>query len=96
MFTAFIKILPVGELPAHNHTASTNTTGNHTHKYGGTSIYCDAYQRQDLPTSADKKSWFTSEEGNHSHTVIINNTGSGTAHNNLQPYVSCYIWKRVN
>ena len=92
----FVHQLTVGELPAHNHTASTNTTGNHTHKYGGTSIYCDAYQRQDLPTSADKKSWFTSEEGNHSHTVIINNTGSGTAHNNLQPYVSCYIWKRVN
>ena len=31
MFTAFIEILPVGELPSHGHSASTNTTGNHRH-----------------------------------------------------------------
>ena len=35
MFTAFIKILPVGEIPSHNHTGSINTAGEHTHLYGG-------------------------------------------------------------
>lgn len=30
-FIDVINILTVGELPAHNHTASTSTTGNHTH-----------------------------------------------------------------
>lgn len=60
MFIAFIKNLPVGELPAHNHTASTNTTGN------------------------------------HSHTININNTGSSQSHNNMQPYLAVYMWKRVS
>ena len=51
--------MAVGELPAHNHTASTNTTGN------------------------------------HSHTININNTGSSQSHNNMQPYLTVYMWKRT-
>lgn len=31
----------------------------------------------------------------HSHTVIINSTGSNQAHNNLPPYIAIYIWKRT-
>lgn len=28
-------------------------------------------------------------------TATNNNTGGDTAHNNLQPYITCYMWKRV-
>ena len=95
MFTAFIKILPVGELPSHTHGASVNVAGEHTHNY-------TTYQYLNWHGSKEASSdWMnistgiTSKAGNHSHTITVNNTGSNTAHNNLQPYYACYIWRRT-
>ena len=88
------KILTVGELPSHGHSAYSNTTGNHTHTYtryygGGAGVCPDG--------SSDQGSYQeTSSNGNHSHTITINNTGSSQAHNNIQPYISVYIWKRLS
>ena len=31
----------------------------------------------------------------HTHTVTVNNTGSGSAMNNMQPYLAVYMWKRT-
>jgi hypothetical protein len=33
---------------------------------------------------------------NNGGFAINNNTGGGGSHNNLQPYITCYMWKRTN
>ncbi|MDP3447864.1 MAG: hypothetical protein Q8S22_07380 [Eubacteriales bacterium] len=41
----------------------------------------------------------TGTGGSHNHTATVSGTvgniGSGTAHNNLQAYITCHFWKRT-
>ncbi len=88
--------MAVGELPSHGHMGSIDTAGNHTHGYDTYNFNStdgrDGASRQEW--KQPHVYWQTSTSGNHSHTVIINNTGENKPHNNLQPYISVYIWKR--
>lgn len=89
-------LLAIGEMPSHNHSASTNTAGNHSHSiqcYGQSgasnavsSYYAHYYQQV----------FYTDSAGNHSHSVTVNNTGGNSTHNNMQPYLSVYMWKRID
>lgn len=46
---------------------------------------------------AASRSWSgsTSYNGDHSHTVTVNNSGNGESHENMPPYVTYYCWERT-
>ncbi len=88
--------LTVGEMPAHNHIASISTTGNHTHTLKVVDDERSAGNYAAGGASFQNGTATTNSSGNHTHTIVIDNTGLSQAHNNLQPYISIYIWKRIS
>ena len=99
---------PVGELPSHSHTATVSNEGNHNHLTGVCAITNDyGYHKQGNVYIGDwhkaqEHGWgggvcegITNSVGTHGHTVTNNNTGNSQSHNNLQPFLSCYMWHRT-
>ena len=85
-------------LQKHNHTGRTGTgfvdfmrivlgtmvnrnTANHQGSSGDSSYY-DLHNTNEYPG------------GNHYHEFTTNDTGEGDS-GNLQPYITCYMWKRI-
>lgn len=90
--------LTINEMPQHSHGASTNTTGGHGHNIG-IDFDCAAGSSRYGPhlagVSGAGRTYPTGDSGSHSHTVYIDNNGGNGSHNNLQPYITCYMWKRT-
>lgn len=82
-------------MPLHNHSGSSGSAGNHRH-----SIQCWGWSGADNTVSSFYSQryqlvGYTDYAGNHTHNIYINSTGSNQAHNNLQPYISVYMWQRT-
>lgn len=78
--------LTVNELPSHYHDFSVKTTS------GGTALgLWDSY----FTSSSDVDQIYDSSQNVKANTYGTKSTGGGAAHNNMPPYLTVYIWKRV-
>jgi len=85
---------------SHTHTASTGSSGTHTHPLNGgtTGVQGESGAGFGYGASNDNTAvrvTATDAGGNHTHTVTVDSTGSSGTNANYPPYITVYMWKRT-
>ena len=91
--------LTTDQMPAHTHTGTTNSDGNHSH----TAAIRDAWQNNTVNNNGsggmyvgqnNTNTYTTSTAGAHTHSFTTASTGGGASHENRPPYYAlAYIMK---
>lgn len=97
--------LTSNQIPSHNHTGATNSSGGHSHSISysqgdGRVLFMTTETAQGLATTASGRRLIEGyasigSAGNHSHTFTTNNSGGSAGHNNMQPYQTVYYWEKT-
>ena len=81
--------LTINEMPSHNHDFRYSTDNAVT--------FYNAGVGKDGTYTGDNYLGFSNSVSLFaSYVVVLSNTGSSQPHNNLQPYITVYMWKRVS
>jgi len=79
---------------AKTHTLSVNEMPSHTHSPYGTSSTSNG-DWLGLAGGGQGGWGLAGGSNNNIYRLNLTNTGGGAAHNNLQPYITVYMWKRT-
>lgn len=79
----------------HGFASFNDSTGETRVGYSTDYVYPAGYNKQTQSTGAHEHTVTTNASTTGKASGNTESVGSGKSHNNLQPYITCYMWKRI-
>ena len=99
--------LGTAQIPSHKHDGTTSANGSHSHSWNLDNVQtslnaaeisiCDHAWISTSHSGSHYKlmTMGITDGGNHGHSFVMNSSGGGKPHNNMQPYQGVYYWEKI-